>query len=215
VLNADAAARGSEIAKVVTASIHRTIEAHAMSHGDIPAIVDHAQTIGYRALNQRANTLARQMMMAGLRRGGHAVVAMDRGADLAAVLLAVLKAGGCYTFVESAGAQTPQLWIAPEPTADMNAYAPVDLLPLLCRPAQAGPNLPVLVRGSDVACVLRETDGRPGALIPHATIAALQGQRVPRQVTWTGDTSALDLWTGLMAGATIRIPDAASALEAA
>ena len=70
------------------------------------------------------------------------------------------------------------------------------------------PNLPILTRGSDVACVLRDQDGTPALLVPHATITALPQRQVPTSVRWSGESGALDLWVALMTGATIMRSEA-------
>ena len=43
--------------------------------------------------------MARQLMAAGFRRGMRAQVKMAPSVNLAVVLLAILKAGGCYSVV--------------------------------------------------------------------------------------------------------------------
>src|SRR5688572_3058545 len=81
-------------------AIHRFVEQHAAGRGDAVAVVDAERSVTYRELNQRANAVARHLMTGGFRRGAHAVVAMPCSADLAIVLLAVLKAGGSYAWID-------------------------------------------------------------------------------------------------------------------
>ena len=207
--------RGSrrEGAKVVTLAVHRIVEQQAAARGDIAAIVDPGGATTYRDLNHRANSVARHLISHGFRRGAHAVVAMDRSRDLAVVLLAILKAGGCYSLLHPAGARAPwRVAIAPELSSALEAYLPIELAPPLADAAHSGPNLPIIARASDPACVLRDDGGQPAVLVPHSTITALQSATLPRPCYWSSQTSALDLWIGLMAGATVRV-DRAEVLD--
>ena len=80
--------------KAVTteSAIHRVIEQHAVTRGELMAIVDRDRSCSYRDLNYRANALARRLHAHGFRRGGHACVRLPRGINLATTLLAILKA---------------------------------------------------------------------------------------------------------------------------
>jgi hypothetical protein len=80
------------------------------------------------------------------------------------------------------------------------------------RPA---PNLPIVTRPDDLACVLPQHNGLPGVLVPHATITALQSHPLPDRAAWSGDVAALDLWLPLMAGGTVIIGAAKPQIAAA
>src|SRR5688500_5055046 len=80
--------------------VHRIVEANAASRGSEAAFIDADGVITYRDLNQRANALARYLIDRGLRRGSRAVVKLERGPELAVALLAVLKAGAAYTWLD-------------------------------------------------------------------------------------------------------------------
>lgn len=168
---------------MVNGAIHRLIEQQAASHGGALAFADDSRALTYRELNCRANVLARALVAAGFRRGAVAEVRMGRSADLVVTLLAVLKAGGAYRWTCEAG------------SAEVCGVDVTRLLDGVCQPS---PNLPVLVRGSDVACVTPD-----GVLVPHATVAALARHEVPRDVEWTEAAGALDVWMALMTGATV------------
>jgi non-ribosomal peptide synthetase component F len=193
---------------MVIPAIHRIVEQHAATLVDAPALVEDGRAIGYRELNHRANLVARHLIDRGFRRGGHAVVRMERGADLATVLLAILKAGGCYSWIEPAmNAGRRQVAVAAGPHGNPQ-YVPMDLTPILARPTQPGPNLPILSRPSDLACVLQDDAGRATVLVPHATITALHDGTADRVYDWSCESSALALWIALMAGATLTIETA-------
>jgi len=86
-----------------------------------------------------------------------------------------------------------------------------DAIQASSRPA---PNLPILTRGHDIACVMPPRSGLPGVLVPHATIAALQSHPLPTRAAWSSEPGALDLWIPLMAGAAVVLTAAAEARAA-
>ncbi len=202
----------------MTTAIHRIIEQQAATRGDLVAVLDHEHSRSYRDLNHNANAVARHLMAAGFRRGATALVRLPRGVDLATVLLAVLKAGGAYT------------WIDPDRTADDTPrgvsflvdgrgsearYLHLDLSQVLAQRVACSPNLPILTRGTDIACVLPEGDGAAPVMIPHATITALRSRAVTHPTPWTGDAAGLDLWMALMAGTTAVVESEAADSAAA
>jgi hypothetical protein len=117
------------------------------------------------------------------------------GADLAIVLLAVLKVGGSYTWTMPAAEATWEVRIRQRDGTPTTLS--VDVLNGPCRPS---PNLPVMVRGSDPACLLQEGTGT--VVMPHASVAALQKTPVSPDASWSGEPGAIDLWIILMAGLT-------------
>src|SRR5688572_31151555 len=82
--------------------IHRAVERQATLRPHVPAVIDGLRTLTYRELNARANVVARHLVERGLRRGRLAIVGMERSAELAITLLAVLKAGAFYEWVDPA-----------------------------------------------------------------------------------------------------------------
>lgn len=194
----------------MTPAVHRLVEERAALNPDVAAILDGSQCTTYRELNARANTLARRLGESGLRRGALALVRMRRGADLAVVLLAVLKAGASYAWIEPGSAEDIELpsafCIMRRRLTEEQSYVAIDLtLALRESVTRHGPNLPVLTRGTDVACVLRDASGRPHVVVPHSTITALPQPVAIRTATWDSTPGALDLWLGLMAGATLSV----------
>ena len=209
-------------ADVTSESVHRVIEHHAATRGDLVAIADRDRSCSYRQLNNSANAVARHFMARGFRRGGHACVRMTRGIDLATVLLAVLKAGGSYTWSDPERAGTG-LSTSPDPVGvsistgvdgPETRYLHLDVASVLATPVSGCPNLPIMTRHTDVACIL-EMDGMPAVLVPHATITALRSQAVTHPTRWTGEPGAFDLWMALMAGTTALVGDQTAAIAAA
>jgi non-ribosomal peptide synthetase component F len=193
-------------------AVHRIIEANAAQHGDVPAISGAGITLSYRELNRRANALARHLLAQGFRRGGIATVCLPYDVETAVVLLGILKAGGCYVVMNPAtgAAGWPRgVSFAEEVEADEVHYRTVDIAPALQRAPQSSANLPIVVRGTDLACVIADTNGEPLMLVPHATIMSLKYGAAPRFAEWAGEAGALDLWAALMSGATVTLTDAA------
>lgn len=185
-----------------TPAIHRVIEQHSAVVGDSVALVDGERSLTYRDLNQRANARARHLIDHGLRRGSLAVVKMERSLELAVTLLAVLKAGGAYTWLDRTeeGSWPAGLSIVLDEGRKEQRCLAVDIA--ADAPVHSAPNLPIVTRASDVACVLRGEHGLPSVLVPHEAITALKDRLVPAHAPWSDEPGALDLWLTLMAGST-------------
>ena len=189
-------------------AVHRVIEANAAKYGDAPAISDQQITLSYRELNLRANAVARHLIAGGFRRGGLATVCLPRSAETAIVLLGILKAGGTCVLIDcdAADAQWPRgVSFSDKTEGDEIRYRIVDLAPALAQLPQSSANLPIVSRDSDVACVIADDNGTPVLLVPHATILSLQRRAASPFAEWSGEAGALDLWAGLMSGATVML----------
>jgi non-ribosomal peptide synthetase component F len=198
-------------------AVHRIIEQRAATHGDLTAIAAAGVSMSYRELNQRANTFARHLIANGLRRGALATVRLPRSPETAIVLLGILKAGGTYALIDEQQGSAPD-WpagvaFALKADGDEMRFLAIDVTAALSHPAQSSANLPILARGSDVACVLADEHGTPRVLVPHEAIIALQCKPVSRLAHWGGEPGALDLWMALMTGATVTL--SGQALETA
>ena len=191
--------------------VHRIIEANAAQYGDAPAITGVGITLSYRELNQRANAMARHLLAQGFRRGSIATVCLPYDAKTAVVLLAILKAGGTYVMMNPATAakEWPRGVSFAETASEKIRYRVVDIAPALQRAPQSSANLPIVVRGTDLACVIADANGEPLVLVPHATILSLRHGVAPRFAEWSGEAGALDLWAALMSGVTVTLTDAA------
>jgi hypothetical protein len=146
-------------------------------------------------------------MARGFHRGRHACVTMPRGIDLATSLLAVLKAGGSYTWSDpEQSVSSEPLGVSIETGTDgaETRYLYLDVTPVLAERVSSCPNLPIVTRHTDIACVLHEK-GTPTVSVPHATITALRARAVTHPTGWNGDSSAFDLWMALMAGTTALV----------
>jgi non-ribosomal peptide synthetase component F len=201
---------------VVNTAIHRAIENQGAARPDAIAIVDGSRSLTYRELNLRANNLARHLIRCGFTRGATAIVKMERSTELAVTLLAILKAGGAYAWARPGSAAALHL---PAPfciaqrgrsieRGSEQRFLALDLSGALAACAdRPSPNLPILTRGSDVACVLPGEDGAPQMLVPHETVTALTAASSPGRTRWSSDAAAFDLWLTLMSGATVTLAE--------
>jgi AMP-binding enzyme len=194
---------------VVNVAIHRLIERQAASQGESLAYLDDTRALTYRELNHRANALARALIGSGFRRGSLAAVRMDRSAEFLVALLAVLKAGGAYLWTHERAAWPSGISIVERGSEREERFRALDVSRVLAEDCPPSANLPILTRGTDVACVMPDEGGQSDVLVPHATIAALQQQRANlRKIAWSVSSDVLDLWIGLMTGATITMTEA-------
>jgi len=191
--------------------LHRVVERQAVARGDQPAVIGDGGSLTYRELNQRANVVARRLMACGLRRTSHVIVRMARSPQLAVLLLGVLKAGAAYMWVDDRNGVNhwPEGVSIPQRSGrGGETLVVIDRAALMRAPSRPAPNLPIVTRPDDLACVLPRQNGLPGILVPHATITALQSHPLPDRALWSGEPAALDLWLPLMAGLTVTVADA-------
>ncbi|MFI9722925.1 amino acid adenylation domain-containing protein [Streptomyces sp. NPDC052396] len=79
-----------------SATVHGLFEARAVKTPDAVALVEGDQRITCRALNARANRLARHLRALGVRAEDRVALRLPRGTDAVTAALAVLKAGAAY-----------------------------------------------------------------------------------------------------------------------
>ena len=202
---------------MASVGIHRLIEQRAAECPDTAALVEGDRTLSYGELNRRANLVARRLMNQGFRRNGQAVVNGERSLELAVVLLGVLKAGGAYSWLDrdDEGSWPPGLSFLKHDSGAEQKWVAVDVMSAMKAPTPLCPNLPIVTRAGDVACVLRGVHGAPAVLVPHEAVTALLDRPVSSIATWMGDPGALDLWLTLMAGATAVVVMQPAAVAAA
>jgi non-ribosomal peptide synthetase component F len=177
-------------------AIHRLIEGQVATNGDAIAIDGEGCRVSYRELNTAANTVARRLIAAGFRRGNHVRVRMEPSVDLAVVLLAILKAGGSYTWTITS--EGPPVQIGGQE---------LELTAVLETGTCGGSNLPVITRETDIACMLERGAGEPPISVPHGTVISMLSHATSKRLPWAGEPGALDLWITLMAGATAVVSE--------
>ncbi|SAL45217.1 amino acid adenylation protein [Caballeronia sordidicola] len=95
-LTLDVAPTASGEARAGEGVLLARIGEHARTRGDATAIVCEGHALSWRALWNRAGTLAHRLIDAGLRADAPVAVALPRSLDLAVALVAVWRAGGVY-----------------------------------------------------------------------------------------------------------------------
>jgi hypothetical protein len=186
----------------VTRTVHRLIENHAALRGGAIALVDGESCCSYRELNAAANVLARKLMNAGFRRGMCARVRMAPAVELAVVLLAILKAGGCYAWSQPGPGAAASIWFEGAGRQGDVEIGHVTLAEVTLGTVCGASNLPVMSRETDAACVLHG-----GVIVPHATIIAMTPCAAGARSPFTGEAGAFDLWVPLMNGVTAVVED--------
>ena len=114
------------------------------------------------------------------------------------ILLAILKAGGCYTWSDPGPRAAASIWIE---GADGRQGA-LEIGDATVPTAYSGSNLPVMIRETDAACVLDS-----GVIVPHATIVAMTSCAAGLRSPFTGEPGAFDLWVPLMNGVTAVVDE--------
>lgn len=80
--------------------VHQRFERQAAVAPDAAAVRFLDRTLGYDALNRRANRLAHALRERGVRSGQRVVVCLEPSLDIAVALLGILKAGGVYVPID-------------------------------------------------------------------------------------------------------------------
>ncbi|SOD91583.1 non-ribosomal peptide synthetase [Streptomyces sp. Ag109_G2-15] len=216
-----------------TACLHEHIEAVARAMPDRIAVEQGGTVLSYGRLDRLANALAARIGACGVGPGGRVGVAATRSVELVIAAYAVLKAGAAYVPLDPLlpGARQDALRrigrvdlmiTAPghDGTAE-DAQTPVIVVDSAAGlpSAPRGPALPV--HGSDLAYVIF-TSGSAGspkaAMLDHAGRANMltdlscriglgPGDRVLAVSSPSFDISILDLFSTLMVGATVVLPD--------
>jgi non-ribosomal peptide synthetase component F len=185
--------------------VHRLIERHAATSGDAIAIIDGESSCSYRELNAAANILARRLIATGFRHGMRAQVQMPPSVDLAVILLAILKAGGCYLLVDDDPAEGyRQAPLLIHESAGQHRELHIGEVSL---DGAYGPNLPVITRETEIAFVIDGGDDEDAIAVPHATVVAMASCADGTRAPWTRESGAFDLWVALMSGATAAVSD--------
>ena len=181
-------------------TVHRAIEDHAAHHADATALRTAFGVVDYRQLNAQANALARHLIDHGFRRGDRAVIAMPASPGLLIAELAVLKAGGAYARPAASLAYTV---VTPFSVLRDGTAHGIDITRPLSTPVNGSPNLPILVRQSEPACVLADDQGALTREVSHADVASVS--IASAHLDWSDD-QAFEHWAVLMRGGTLAIP---------
>jgi len=230
------------------ATIPALFAAQVARDPDATAVVFCATEVSYAELDRRSNALAWLLHGRGVSVDEPVGVAIERGPDLIAALLAVLKAGGAYLPIEAGspasrvaamiGAAGARLVLTTAETASAVPELPgVDMVRVDTAdyPTDPGP-VPDLSHPLSLAYI-SFTSGSTGVpkgvavpqravirLISDPMFAALgPGERLLHLAPVAFDASTLEIWGGLLTGATVVVappgplglPDVTSLLRTA
>ncbi|HEY4455076.1 MAG TPA: amino acid adenylation domain-containing protein [Pseudonocardiaceae bacterium] len=168
------------------APLHRVVEQHAANAPDAIAVIGADRQLTYRALNARANRLARVLRRHGVGPEVRVGLLLDRSPDLIVGLLAVLKAGGAYVPLDPA---------APEDRI-RGLVGDAGIRVLLCDADRADAPAPVVAVGSGAS----ENDTNlPGDTTPESLAYVVHtsgstGRPKGVQVTHGNLSAALAAW---------------------
>ncbi|MCP3804329.1 amino acid adenylation domain-containing protein [Allokutzneria sp. A3M-2-11 16] len=200
-------------------SVPALFEAIAAAQPDATALNE----LTYREVNERANSVAHQLIEHGVRAGSPVAMLMERGPNTVIAMLAVLKAGGAYVplhasypvervrwMIENTGAV---LLLTDRSTEDIGC-------PVASLDAQGPKHNPdVQVVQDDLAYVMYTSGstGTPkGVAVTHRNIVALAADR-----RWSGsgferslfhsphafDASTMEIWVPLLAGGRVVVAE--------
>jgi amino acid adenylation domain-containing protein len=206
--------------------------ATAQSLPDMTAIVFGDVSWSYSTLDERANALAARLSRAGVGPGALVAVALERGPDMIASLLAIAKAGAAYLPLDPALPAQRFAFIIEDarPAAlltqrDLKAVLPTVGVPvLLCDDNSTAGDAPmrdILATPDSLAYVLYTSGstGKPkGVKIPHRALVNLlasmqekpgfaRGQSLLSVTTLSFDIAALELFLPLVSGGTVILAD--------
>ncbi|MFF4173905.1 amino acid adenylation domain-containing protein [Streptomyces sp. NPDC001744] len=206
------------------ASLVERFEEQVARFPDRTALVDGERTVTYAELNAAANRRARHLTAHGLGRGDLAGVLLERGADFAAAVIAVVKTGVGYTLLDPDFPDERLRTAATDAGIDVLITGPrfVGRLEGPWRTVSPSPgeldglpgeNLGTELTGADVACLMftSGSTGRPkGILSSHRNlVSTVSGQSYGRfgpeqvflqcsPVSW--DAFSLEFWGALLHG---------------
>jgi amino acid adenylation domain-containing protein len=219
-----------------TQCVHQLFAAQAKKNPGRPAVAGAQEQLTYGELNRRSNQLAHRLRALGVGPEDLVGVCLDRGVDLVAAWLAILKAGAAFVPLDPAGPKerlafqlqdcrstvilTQRRWLQalPESPEKMTVLCLDAMDDLDCEPER---NPEVATSPQNLACVIyvSGSNGQPkGVPIEHRSLANLVAwhrsayqvtaqDRATQVVNPVFAASGWEVWPYLAAGASVHIPD--------
>ncbi|MFL5542792.1 MAG: non-ribosomal peptide synthetase, partial [Longimicrobiaceae bacterium] len=222
------------------ACVHHLFEDQARRTPDATAIVFRDERVSYAELDARANRLAHWLVRRGVGPDVRVGFCMERGPEMAVVLLGILKAGGAYVpldpgypperlalMVREIGAP---LLLAQDSLvdclpADSGAVSIDAVWPEVSREPETAPAVAVTPEHLAYVIYTSGSTGTPkGSQIPHRAIPGFfrgagycgfgAGEAVLQHSSTSWDALTLELWPALLSGGTcVLYPGASADLE--
>ncbi|HEX7241918.1 MAG TPA: amino acid adenylation domain-containing protein, partial [Longimicrobiaceae bacterium] len=165
------------------ALVQELIAARAAAWPDAPAVACRGRVLSYRQLDRRAARLAARLRVRGVGAEARVAIFLDRSADLAVSLLAVLKAGGAFVPLDPESPRERLRYLLDDTRAAvvLTRAALAGALPAgaagvlsVDTEADAGEALPIPRVGSDTLAYLCYTSGSTGrpkaAMVSHRSL---------------------------------------------
>ena len=212
----------------VTEGLHQTVARVARHRPDAVAVAHGETRVSYHELDQIADAWAARLAAAGVGPGACVPVALRRGVDLVAALLAVLKTGAAYALLDTSWPVERLRAVVAQLESPLAVAGPGGLDGVDC-PVWTPPRGPlsvpagfrlVPVDGSHPCCVFftSGTTGQPrGVLTPHRATARLfrpetfarfdASTVIPLAAPTPWDAFSLELWSALLNGGTSVVVD--------
>ncbi|HEX6702560.1 MAG TPA: amino acid adenylation domain-containing protein, partial [Gaiellaceae bacterium] len=209
--------------------VHERVALWARTTPDAVAVVDGAEELTYRELDERAERLAVRLRRAGVRTDTAVGVLVERSAELVVSFLAVLKAGGAYVPLDPGypparleqmlASVDARVLVAGRELLGRLERPPVEVL-LVDEPDDAAAGeLPPLPAHPDQLAYVVYTSGSTGEPKPvgatHRGVVGLvvdanfvrvgPGDRIALVSAPTFDATTFELWAPLLNGATLCV----------
>jgi len=218
-------------------TLHGRVEAQAAVTPHAVAAVYQGQRLTYDQLNQRANALARQLLVLGVKPDDRVAIVARRGLETLVGLLGILKSGACYVPVDPAHPAERLHYLLDDsaPVAVLTQTDLLERLPVLSVPvinldhatAQLARNPQVAMTPANLAYVIYTSGstGLPkGVMVEHHTVANLvdwhcqafdlhAGSHTASVAGFGFDAMAWEVWPALCVGATLHLPPAHDGAE--
>ena len=197
-------------------SVHAMFEAQVDRTPDAVAVIFQDTRLTYRALDERANRVARWLLAQGVRVEDRVAVEVERSADMLAAVLGVMKAGAAYVPIDVTLPEDRKQFMKDDASAAIVLDGPTIAEAL----AMSDDSRPAVRVGAEHLAYVLYTSGstgRPkGVMVEHASVANLlaslahepgidAGETTLSVTTLSFDVSVAELFFPLVNGAKVVI----------
>ncbi len=211
-------------------SISSLFEKQVQNTPNATAVVENGIEISYSELNHRANRIAAGLAQRGVRTGALVAVRMERGCDLIAVYLGILKTGAAYVPLDLSYPEQRVAFMLKDSRADVlitqkNLLADIELTQILLSVEdllnRKEASLPTIELNGEQAAYVMYTSGSTGVpkgiVIPHRAITRLvwntnyvsltAKDRIAQISNASFDAATFEIWGALLHGCcTVIVP---------